>query len=473
MLVDDTSRLARDTADAIRIVQQLTFSGIRMIFISQGLDTASEQAETLVAVHGVVDQLYIRELKHKIKRGLKGQLERGFHTGALTYGYRSVPVHDPSGRRDASGPVVIGKRREVVPEQAEVIRQIYHWYLDGVSHPKVADRLNTTGIPAPRGTRWNKKLIHRILTNERYLGKQIWGQTSSERRPGTNQLVTRKLPRTQWQIVDRPKLRIIGDDLWHRVRARRETVKQTLKLSSWRGRSGMYSQKLLVSLARCGVCGKAVSIVSSGHGSPRYGCPNSWHNGQDACDNRMTVMAKVADPVVLEGLQNALLQPSMLRTITKAVSAEVSKALSSTPSQQKALRTRRDGVERKLTNLVQAIEHGIALPAVREQITKREAELRQIDDDLAALQRPAPVDLAVIPTWVRQQLEDLSGLLGDSPERAKAELHRLNIQFTVTPVRDEGRPFLRVEGTGDLEALSGIRNLPSPARSKAETPLWA
>ena len=133
----------------------------------------------------------------------------------------------------------------------------------------------------------------------------------------------------------------------------------------------MYSQKLLVSLARCGVCGKAVSIVSSGHVSPRYGCPNSWHNGQDACDNRMTVMAKVADPVVLEGLQNALLQPSMLRTITKAVSAEVSKALSSTPSQQKALRTRRDGVERKLTNLVQAIEHGIALPAVREQITKR------------------------------------------------------------------------------------------------------
>lgn len=233
----------------------------------------------------------------------------------------------------------------------------------------------------------------------------------------------------------------------------------------------MYSQKLLVSLARCGVCGKAVSIVSSGHGSPRYGCPNSWHNGKDACDNRMTIMAKVADPVVLGGLQDALLQPSMLRTITKAVSAEVSKALSSTPSQQQALRTRRSGVEKKLTNLVQAIEEGIALPAVREQITKREAELRQIDDDLAALHRPAPVDLAVIPTWVRQQLEDLSGLLGDSPERAKAELHRLNIQFTVTPVRDEGRPFLRVEGTGDLEALCGIRNLPSPARSPLPRPL--
>ena len=107
VLVDDTSRLARDTADAIRVVQQLTFAGVRVVFISQGLDTASEQAETLVAVHGVVDQLYIRELKHKIKRGLEGQQERGFATGGKTYGYRSVKVYDPSGRCDADGPIII------------------------------------------------------------------------------------------------------------------------------------------------------------------------------------------------------------------------------------------------------------------------------------------------------------------------------------------------------------------------------
>ncbi len=180
-------------------------------------------------------------------------------------------------------------------------------------------------------------------------------------------------------------------------------------------------------------------------------------------------MAKVADPVVLEGLQDALLQPSMLRTITKAVSAEVSKALSSTPSQQQALRTRRSGVDKKLTNLIQAIEHGIALPAVREQVAMREAELREIDDDLAALERSPDVDIAVIPTWVRQQLQDLAGLLAENPQRAKAEFRRLNMQFTVTPVRDEGKPFLRVEGTGDLDALCGPKNLPSSARSKPTT----
>ena len=473
LLVDDTSRFARDTADAIRAVQQLTFCGVRIVFISQALDTASEQAETLVAVHGVVDQLYIRELKHKTRRGIKGQLDRGFHTGAKTYGYRSVKVFDPSGRRDEDGPVVIGKRREIDPEQATVIRHIYQWYLEGVSQPEMADRLNATDTPTPRGTRWTKNLMRRILTNERYLGRQIWGQTTYERRPGTNKLVPRKRPREQWHIVDHPELRIIDDEVWDRAQARRATLRKSFGIRSGtglaRGRSGLYSKYVLVGLTQCGVCGKGFTITSSGYGSPRYGCPNSWHNGREACDNRLTIMAKVADPVVLDGLQRQLLQPAMVRVITDAVTDGVRRARNTGPAKRKALEARRDAVTKKVTHLIQAIEHGIALPAVSEQLAKRQTELREIEDELAALIRAPDLNLAVIPTWVRQQLEDLSGLLAENPERAKAELQALNVRFSVTPVRDEGKPFLRVEGTGDLDALCGTRNLPSTARSKAQT----
>ena len=53
------------------------------------------QAETLVAVHGLVDGLYLREMAAKIRRGLTGQFERGFSTGAIRYGYKAVPVPDP------------------------------------------------------------------------------------------------------------------------------------------------------------------------------------------------------------------------------------------------------------------------------------------------------------------------------------------------------------------------------------------
>jgi site-specific DNA recombinase len=55
LLVDDSSRVARDLPDALRILQRLKFAGVRVVYISQGIDSASEQAETLVAVHGLAD----------------------------------------------------------------------------------------------------------------------------------------------------------------------------------------------------------------------------------------------------------------------------------------------------------------------------------------------------------------------------------------------------------------------------------
>src|SRR5687767_11592002 len=62
LLVDDSSRVARDLADALRVLQRLRFAGVRVVYISQSIDSASEQAETLVAVHGLVDGLYVREM---------------------------------------------------------------------------------------------------------------------------------------------------------------------------------------------------------------------------------------------------------------------------------------------------------------------------------------------------------------------------------------------------------------------------
>ena len=43
LLVDDSSRVARDLADTIRVMQLLTFHGVRLIDVSQGIDSANEQ----------------------------------------------------------------------------------------------------------------------------------------------------------------------------------------------------------------------------------------------------------------------------------------------------------------------------------------------------------------------------------------------------------------------------------------------
>ena len=219
LLVDDSSRVARDLRDALHVMRVLKFAGMRTIYLSQQIDSDNEQAETLLTVHGLVDGLYLQEMSKKIKRGLAGQLQRGFHTGSKTYGYQTEPVVDPSGKSDAAGVAVLGWRLVVDAEAAVIIQRIFESYTEGVSMPAIADRLTPAGVPAPRGTHWTKNALSRILTNERYLGQQIWGQYASARRPGTNRRVQRQRPREDWHVADRPELRIVSDDLWSAHRA--------------------------------------------------------------------------------------------------------------------------------------------------------------------------------------------------------------------------------------------------------------
>jgi site-specific DNA recombinase len=235
LLVDDSSRVARDIADAIRVMQTLKFFGVRVMYISQNIDSNDEQAETLVAIHGMVDSLYLREMAKKIKRGLEGQQARGFATGGRTFGYRTVPVPDPSGRKEPNGhPVVAGFRVEVVPAEAEIIRQIFGWYANGLGGNAITARLNRDDIRGPRGHWWKVNAVKRVLRNERYLGRMIWGQRTFERRPGTSQKVPRAIPREQWRVQDRPELRIVNQALWDATRRREAEVRQAFGLHDGR-----------------------------------------------------------------------------------------------------------------------------------------------------------------------------------------------------------------------------------------------
>jgi site-specific DNA recombinase len=45
ILIDDSSRLTRRLADALNLFERLTFAGVRVVAVSQGVDTVSPQAD--------------------------------------------------------------------------------------------------------------------------------------------------------------------------------------------------------------------------------------------------------------------------------------------------------------------------------------------------------------------------------------------------------------------------------------------
>src|SRR6185312_11608605 len=120
-LFDDTSRLSRNIGDIARAFETLKFVGIRVIAVSQGIDSENEQADVLMTVHSLVDSLYIKELAKKTHRGLEGLALQGLHTGGKCFGYKIVEAGDNR------------KQYEVNPEEAPIVQKIFEMAASGVS----------------------------------------------------------------------------------------------------------------------------------------------------------------------------------------------------------------------------------------------------------------------------------------------------------------------------------------------------
>jgi site-specific DNA recombinase len=124
--------LTRKLADALNLYEKLTFAGVRLVAVSQGVDSDSAQAELLIGVHGLIDAVYWRELGQKTHRGMQGLALRGLHTGGRCFGYSSVKSSDGSARL------------EINPSQAEIINRIYRLYAESsFSMKRIAHTLNS------------------------------------------------------------------------------------------------------------------------------------------------------------------------------------------------------------------------------------------------------------------------------------------------------------------------------------------
>jgi site-specific DNA recombinase len=184
ILVDDTSRLSRKLVDALRIFEQLQFAGVRVIFVAQGIDTSSEQAELLVATHGIVDSLYLKDLAKRTFRGVEQRALEGLHTGGRVFGYRHIPI-EKSGMLDAHGRTVVdGVRLEVEP----ALRRIFERYAAGHSMKRIAIDMNTEGIQSPQPQKgrisrsWCQSSIQTSEENSEFVQREgrreVWGVCS-------------------------------------------------------------------------------------------------------------------------------------------------------------------------------------------------------------------------------------------------------------------------------------------------------
>jgi DNA invertase Pin-like site-specific DNA recombinase len=445
VLIDDTSRLSRHLPDSLRIFEQLSFVGVRLIFISQGIDTGSEQAEILMATHGIVDSLYIKELAKKTHRGMEGVAIRGFHTGGRCFGYVSKPIEDPTGTDHYGRPKIIGTHLEIEPEQAETVRRIFREYASGLSLRAIAKGLNADGVTSPmpyRGQRhpsWSPGCLSVMLRNERYRGLVVWNRTHKVRDPKTGRRIHRERPRSDWKIREAEELRIVSEDVWQAVQRRSAVVENNFRRGLRKGlcSRSFASRYFLSGFLKCGICGSALTIVS-GRGMSnwgRYGCP--VHVERGACSNRMTLRRIDVEREVLAGLQREIFNDEIIQFAIGEFQKQLRERIRSVRSDVEGRRQRREVLRVEIQNLAHVVAQGYASKALLENLTQRERELEELDKGLMS-NSPESIQFKVdqVEKFIRKRFADLRQLSSENASAAKAELGKHCDSIWVTPDND-------------------------------------
>lgn len=369
LIVDDLSRLSRDDIELKQTVRRFRFWELRIVGVSDGFDSASKGYKIHAGVRGLINDIYLDDLREKTHRGMTGQALKGNNAGGRVYGYLHVPIEDPNRKDEYGLPEISAVRREVNPEQAEVVRQIYRWYANGRRPRWIAVELNNQGVPSPRGGTWAGSALlgaagghSGILSNELYVGRYVWNRSRWVRDPDTGKRKRLVRPKDEWVIVDLPHLRIVDDELWKQVQARqreqRKGSKTIRRALHGRARTGAGPKYLFSGLLKCGACGANYTIMDS----HRYGCSKNVNRGETVCANRLRVPRGVVESRLLIAIKRDLFTPEGIELFKKETSRLLAEYRARRRPDRAQVQRRLAEVQVEIDNIMKAIKAGILTP---------------------------------------------------------------------------------------------------------------
>ena len=439
ILVEDLSRVSRDSADAHTVTRALRHHDVALVGVADGVDTSAKGSKLLVGVRALLADAYLDDLRDKTLRGLEARARAGLKTCGLPYGYRSTP-------RAEGGHVIA-----IDADQAAVVRRIFAEYAAGKSRNDIAANLNRDGIAPPRSSRrlcapsWQHTTVRAILGNKRYVGEWAFGTTEWRKLPGTN--IRRPRARIGPLVQsERPDLAIVE----HAAFAAAND-----KLGANHRRGSARRSYLLSGIARCGACGGPLAIHGGTDERRYYRCADARSRG--TCTSRSSVREGDLRELVLRLVRDHLFAPERLVAFREVAARLIAARVRGESRERTELEARIVRGQTQAARLVDAVAGGQAPASLV-------ARLRTIEAEVAH----ARSTLAVMPTRLTRapQLADIEArarVAARSLEGGDIDVAREALRALVSSVR--------VTPKGDVaEVRAGL--LPTALLSSASREAW-
>ncbi len=479
VLIDDTSRLSRDSVEQGLVIRDLRDNGIFVYFVSDGIDTKDESTEdVLLPVFGIKDSLYSRDLAKKTKRGMEGQVLKGFNPGGRLYGYKYTPVPDPTGQIDKKTRQVrsLGTQISVEEREAEIVHTIFSMYASGLGLKAIACSLNEQEVDPPGKERqarrgvanptWCPSAIRAMLRNPRFFGDWSWNRHKWVRKRKTGKRVSVERPRSEWVEHKDPLLAIVDHDLWKAVQERNdENAKRYSK-----GVGEPRKNYLMSGLIKCGICDARLIVVGKGSRDDAvYGCSFNWHRGAKACPNNIRITRSVLEDRVIYALERRLMNPDMITLLIEMVNREIEKQWNELRSDRQRLLVERKTITDELQNLIRFIARGNDSAAISQAILDKEAELEVIESQMARASGGPNCDkLRADPKSIVAWVTRLKTLVNDDITAARVEIGKVIGELIAIPASQDRKTGLILEGKPKVAGVLGLVGVSSTPNGSGE-----
>ena len=255
VLVIEPQRLSRgDLEDCGRLISDFRYTHTKVVTPMMTYDLENKMDRRFFQDELLRGRDYLEYTKEILRRGREAAVRRGcFIMQNAPYGYDKVKI---------------GKDHTLEPnENADIVRMVFEWYVnEGISWYRMAQRLEEMGVPAPKGGKWHKEVLSRMVRNQHYIGKVVFNSRPTVTVLENGERKTRRLKAAEEDciIAEGKHPAIIDMDLWERAQ---EKAKNTPRL-----RSGEELTNVLAGLLRCSSCGYVMDRRPNPWGA-RYCCP--------------------------------------------------------------------------------------------------------------------------------------------------------------------------------------------------------
>ena len=359
VLVWKLDRFARNRYDAVNYKHQLEKNGVHLVSAMEPISQGPEGIMVESMLIGMAEY-YSAELALKVARGERENALQCKYNGGV------VPLGFTIGKED--------RLYHIDPETAPIVQEIFTRYADGEPAEKIAASLNERGLRTRTGKPFVKNSFFQIFRNRRYIGEYRYKDIVT---PGG-------IPA------------IIDQDLFDRVQQRFEQNKIAHGRPAKEDVSYLLTTKLF-----CGKCGTLMGGESGtshmGTTYYYYKCGNAKRHGKAHCDLK-AIRKEPLERFVVDTAIKVIFSDEIIERLIDLVMEAQQQENTRLPVLKEQLRD----TEKRLANLLEAIEQGILTPTTKQRLDELEARKEALNTSILEEELKKPV---LTREWIRFWLE--------------------------------------------------------------------